>query len=179
VPLVESESQDLADIQASSLHAQRARVDRSSITHLDADTASISHSLVEQVQSAHTELVSCNARRVTSNVAEVRGGFVARLDTSEASLERSNAALLRAGSVNGEHCFGAVTSSSGSITLSGGAVGIVAGRLVRGERMRTLLVLAPHVEGEVTALLDTWRAILCGVVAGLVFFLLRRLLGRS
>jgi hypothetical protein len=179
VPLVDSESRDLTDVQASNVSTQRLRAERSSITHLDADTADIAHSLVEEVQSAHTELVSCNTRHVSSNVTEIKGGFVARLDTGEASADHSNVALLRTGSLTGDHCFEGVVAASGTVTLSGGMTGIIAGRLVRGDRVRALLVLAPRVEGEVTSLMDTRQVILFGVLAGVVLFILRRLLGRS
>jgi hypothetical protein len=88
-------------------------------------------------------------------------------------------ALLRTGSLVADHCLAGVVAASGTVTLSGGMTGVVAGRLVRGDRVRALLVLAPHVEGDVTSLLDTRQVILFGVMVGVVLFILRRLLGHS
>ncbi|HEX9117669.1 MAG TPA: hypothetical protein VGA61_16485 [Anaerolineae bacterium] len=81
-------------------------------------------------------------------------------------MSSSSAALVLADKVALEGGAGLVAAQR--VELNKGMAGLVAGQEVRGDQMRTVLLVAGRVEGEVQTSLDTQQTILAGLIAGLV-----------
>jgi len=99
------------------------------------------------------------------------------VQASEVTLQNSSAGIVRANEVALNGYAGVIVT--GQARLGNTYAGVVAGGEVHGERLETVVLLARHVEGNVSTMLDTRGAVLAGLIGGLlagVFLLLGRLL---
>lgn len=80
-------------------------------------------------------------------------------------MQQSAAGAMRAESVsmNGS----AVVVIAGSVEMGNTYAGVVAGREVRGEKIESLILLSPKVEGNVSTVIDTRGALIVGLLGGL------------
>ena len=71
----------------------------------------------------------------------------------------------------------------GSVEMVNSFAGVVAGREVRGERIQSIFLLSPKVEGNVTTVVDTRGVVIAGLLSGLftglIFLLGQALFGRK
>lgn len=169
------EGENLKDVQVPLVQAQRVRVEGSAIGNIEADIANVERSLVERLQSAHTELRLCAAQAVSGNVVESSSSAVAYIKASEADLQKGAVGLCNTTVLNSELSAIGVVAAQQKTEMRGGLAGIVAARGVHAEGVRALLVVSPRIEGDIRPVLGVGQALVLGVALGLVLFVLRRL----
>jgi hypothetical protein len=97
------------------------------------------------------------------------------VEAGEVILQEGITGFVQAGKASVSGYTGLVVA--GSADVQHGMAGIVAGREVRVEESRTVLLLAQNVNGNVTTLMDNRSALIAGLTGGL-FAGLMLLLGR-
>jgi hypothetical protein len=150
------------------------------------------------VENVHAELVRMHqslARAVRSEDVELNLSAVAAVETGTMKMYQSLAAAAEAKEMTvSESAVGVVQAETlshngasavvlaGSVEFGNAYAGLVAGREVRGDRIESLILLSPRVEGNVTTVMDTRGALIAGMVgglfAGIMLLLGRMLFGR-
>jgi hypothetical protein len=147
------------------------------------------------VQKVDAELVRMNrsaARHIQAEEVEVRQGGVMRVDATSLSVQQGGVSIARASNLKmdnsalliGRAGEAVVESSrvgalySPSVEMKYSHANLLVARQVSGGPVRAIVMLAGKVEGPVRAYLDTPRALLAGLAAGLGFGIVL-LLGRQ
>lgn len=149
------------------------------------------------VENVHAELVrmhQSSARAVRSEDVELNLSAVAAVEAGTMKVYQSLAAAEAKEMTVSESAVGVVQAETlshngasavvlaGSVEFGNAYAGLVAGREVRGERIESLILLSPRVEGNVTTVMDTRGALIAGLVgglfAGIMLLLGRMLFGR-
>ena len=167
----------LTDMQATALSAQRARVRCSAIGELEADTAEIRGSLVERAHAAHSETLGSVVQRSSANVSEIDRSLVGVATADDMSLRMAASLAAKCDSLSVQGGVIGVAVAAGPVDVRG-AAGVVVAPSVSLRGSRALLVLSPRVEGDYTTVLGGRQALLAGLAAGLVIFILQRLFRR-
>jgi hypothetical protein len=151
---------NIAQAEVQSVHAELVRMHQ-------ADAETVTADEVELHQSA--------AGTVKATLVHARQTAIATVHAENVSVEAGAVGFVRAekASTNG---YTAVLAA-GSADVQHSAVGYLAGRDVRAENVRTVVLLARNVQGNVTTTFDARGALIAGLVAGL-FGGLMLLLGR-
>ncbi|MCL4260404.1 MAG: hypothetical protein KJZ52_07240 [Anaerolineales bacterium] len=147
-----------ADVQ--SVHAERVQMHQ-------ADAETITADEVELHQSA--------AGNVKATLVHARQSALGAVRAENVSVEQSAAGFVQAENVSTDSCVGVL--AAGNVEIQHGAVGYMTAHEVRAENVRTTLLLARNVQGDVTTILDARGALIAGLVGGL-FGGLMLLLGR-
>ena len=134
-----------------SVQAELVRASSSQIKRLTAQEVDLRDSIV-----VVAEADTVNARRV--GMAHLEAGNLTLLDGTILAA-RTNSAI-----INGRAAL--VVSDLASI--ENGVTGVLVGRDVRGDRIRTKVLISRNVQGNVETLLDTRSTLMVGMVAGAV-----------
>jgi len=161
-----SQVTNLSRVNADSVRAELVRMHQSAARSIDSEDAELNLSAALNVY----------AGNVTASRSAL--GFV---EAEHTTLQNSAAGAVRSQSASIDGAAAIVVA--GNIELGRAYAGLMAGRSIRGERIETLILLSPRVEGKVTAIVDTRGAVIAGLIsglfAGLMFLLARALFGRK
>ena len=146
-----------------------------------------------EVKSVHAELVRmqhADAEFIRAEEVELQQGAVGTVKATRMSSHKSLIGMVNAGEFHAEASgMGMVQAESASISgytvlvgagsadIHHSSVGYLAARDVKAEGVRTILLLARNVEGNVITTLDTRGVVIAGLIGGL-FGGLMLLLGR-
>ncbi len=157
---------NLQQVSVDSVQAELVRMYLSASKDIKADE-------VDLQQSAAFE---ANAANMNANLSAL--GIV---QSAEITLQNSVVGAVRADNVILTGASGAIIADKiefGNITA-----GWIAGREVKGEKIESVLLISPKVEGNVTTILDTRGVIIAGLISGLftgmILLLGRALFGRK
>lgn len=144
------------------------------------EAVNLTNSTVDKVQAELVRINQSSVSQILANEVEFRQGAVNRIEAQKVDFDsgavfmveadtftlsegavvaaRSNNLVVNEGSVNALY--------SGAAELHHAKAGLLAARQVRGENLQTTILLTGKVEGQVKTVLDTPRAVLAGLVAG-------------
>jgi hypothetical protein len=145
------------------------------------------------VKSVHAELVrmhQADAEFIRAEEVELQQSAVGSMKATRLTAHQSALGMLNAGEAHLEAAFTGMVQAenasvsgytglvaAGSADVHHASVGYLAAREVKAEDVRTILLLARNVEGNVTTTLDTRGVVIAGLIGGL-FGGLMLLLGR-
>ncbi|HNB40995.1 MAG TPA: hypothetical protein PLG52_05820 [Anaerolineales bacterium] len=151
---------NLSQVDVETVNAQLVRMHQSSAGLVTSEDVDMTMSAVAQAKVTNLKLTDSGIAALHADTATVQNSVVGVAQTTELAL-------------NG--VAGAVVA--GSVEFGNAYAGIVAGREVRAERIESLILLSPNVQGNVTTVMDTRGAIIAGLISGL-FAGIMLLLGR-
>ena len=140
----------------------------------------LSNSSAETVQADLVRMHQSGALDVSAEEIELSTSAAGRVRSARVTSHRSLLGAVEAEQVQIDGIAGLVRSQAAGLRGSAGVVlagtaevseahaGLIAGRDVRAGQVKTVVLLASHVEGEVHTQLDTRGAVIAGTVAGLV-----------
>jgi hypothetical protein len=154
-------------------HEAASREDQPQVVNLSyANVDSVQSELVRAHQSAlrsvvaeELELHQSAAARATAQQVNGREAAVGMLQAGEVDLTNSGVGAIRAQSVSLDGRAGLVVTDSAE--LGDTYLGALVSRQVQAERIQSVVLLARHVEGDVSTVIDTQSAVLAGMVGGL------------
>ena len=155
--------------------SQVANLSQVTVETVKAELVRMHQSSAGEIQAEDVELNMSSAASVNSARVSTRTSAIAALQSVEVTTENSVVAAAQAERMSLRGVAGAVMA--GSVELDHSHVGILAGREVRGEQIKTVILLSGKVEGNVTTMMDTRGALIAGLVGGL-FAGIMLLLGR-
>lgn len=148
------------------IDAALVRLDRSVIENVNADEAELSQSLIAQASAERIDIRDSITLSLNADTAYLQGSAQLVAKSRETVVQNSTVGLL----------YG------DRLTLDNARSNIVVARQVTGGPIHTAVLLAGKVEGPVEPVLDTPRALLAGLSAGIAIGLvwwLRSLLSRE
>ncbi|HEX9841064.1 MAG TPA: hypothetical protein VGA72_17070 [Anaerolineales bacterium] len=165
----------------------------------EADQSQVTNISQAEVQSIHADLVrmhQASADTINADEVELEQSAAANVKANHISMHQSAMARVEAGEVLSQNsAMGFVQAQKASVSGYTGAVVaesadvhhgmavFVAGREVRVQDARTILLVGQNVNGNVTTLMDSRSALIAGLVgglfAGLMLLLGRMLFGRD
>lgn len=151
---------NLAQVDVETVNAQLVRMHQSSAGLVNSEDVDMTMSAVAQAKVTNLKLVDSGAALVSAEAATVQNSAVGVAQATELTLNGVSGAVV-----------------AGSVEFGNAYAGIVAGREVRGERIESMILLSPNVQGNVTTVMDTRGAVIAGLVGGL-FAGIMLLLGR-
>lgn len=151
---------NLAQVDVETVNAQLVRMHQSSAGLVNSEDVDMTMSAVAQAKVTNLKLVDSGAALVSAEVATVQNSAVGVAQATELTLNGVSGVVV-----------------AGSVEFGNAYAGIVAGREVRGERIESMILLSPNVQGNVTTVMDTRGAVIAGLVGGL-FAGIMLLLGR-
>jgi len=145
------------------------------------ESVNLTNSTVEKVQAELVRVNQSNVSHIIANEVEFRQGAVNRIEAQKVDFDSGAVLMVEAdtftlsdGTViaaRGNNLIvndGSVTTLySGTAELHNAKAGLLAARHVKGENLQTTILVTGKVDGQVTAVLDTPRAVLAGLVAGI------------
>ena len=154
---------------------QVTTISQADVQSVTAEWVQMHNADAETIVADEVDLRQSAAANVKATLVNAHQSAMATVHAENVSVEAGAVGLVQAekSSTNG---YTAVIAA-GSADVQNSAVGYLVGRDVHAEDVRTILLLARNVEGNVTTTLDTRGALIAGLVGGL-FGGLRLLLGR-
>ncbi len=162
------------------------------------ETPQVVNLVTSNVHEVHADLVRLHqsvARRVEAEETDLHQSSVAQVAASRITAHESAIGMAQAGEIQAANSsIGAARAEIATINGNAGVIfagtarlqntcaGLMAGREVHAERIKTLVLFSTHVEGEVHTTMSTRDAILAGSLGGLLIglaMLLGRFLFRS
>jgi hypothetical protein len=165
-----------ANLSEVSEQSQVANFSHVTVETVKAELVRMHQSSAGEIQAEDVELKMSASANINSARVSTKSSAIAALQSVEVTTENSAVGAAQAERMSLSGVAGAVMA--GSVELDHSHVGILAGREVRGEQIKTMVLLAGKVEGNVTTLMDTRSALIAGLVGGL-FAGIMLLLGRS
>ena len=161
--------------------SQVANLSQVDVQVVKAELVRMHQSSAREIQSEDVELNLSAALNVNSNRVSTKDSAMATVRSVEVNTQTTAIGAARAERMSLHGAAGAVVA--GSVELNNSYVGLVAGREVRGEKIESIILLSPKVEGNVTTVIDTRGALIAGMVgglfAGIMLLLGRMLFGRK
>jgi len=146
--------------------AEAVNLTNSSVEKVQAELVRVNQSSVSQIVANEVEFRQGAVNHIEAQKVDFDSGAVLFIDADTLTLSdgaaiagRSNNLIVNNGSVN--------TLYTGTAELHDAKVGILAARQVNGKNLQSTILLAGTVEGQVTTTLDTPKAVLAGLVAGI------------
>ncbi len=127
------------------------------------ETAHLQQTAVQHLVAQEATLEECAIGKMSAGDVQCRETAIGLLRARNATLNDSMVSALAAREVRSDESIGAM---------------FIAARQVEAPRIETKILLAQHVQGSVTTLLDTPTALLAGAAAGAIFGVLAWLLRR-
>ncbi|NWF65324.1 MAG: hypothetical protein HXY38_13580 [Chloroflexi bacterium] len=152
---------NLANVDVETIHAEMARMHQSSAGSIHSEDVELNLSAAGRVQAANFK---------------ANESFVAVAQAGDVTIQNGVAGAVRAESAALNGVSGVVVA--GSVEFGNAYAGLVAGGEVHSERIESLILLSPRVQGNVTTVIDTRGAVMAGLVGGLFAGMLL-LLGRA
>ena len=131
---------------------------------VQADLVRVHQSGVKEIAAQEVGLHETAVGRVTAATLTAHESAAGVVQAENATFAESGIGAARAETLQLQGNAGVLFSGDASVADS--AVGVLAGRSLRAERVNTVVLLAGEVEGEVQTVLDTRGAILAGLVGG-------------
>jgi hypothetical protein len=161
--------------------SQVTNLSRVNVDSVQAELIRMHQSAAQSIEAEEVELNLSAALEVQTGNVTASGSALGFVETEHATLQNSAAGAVRSQSASIDGAAAVVVA--GNIELGRTYAGVVAGRSIRGERIETLILLSPRVEGNVTTVVDTRGAVIAGLIsglfAGLMFLLGRAIFGRK
>ncbi len=154
---------------------QVANLSHVTLETVKAELVRMHQSSATEIQAEDVELNMSSAANVNSARVSTTTSAIAALQSVEVTTQNSVVGAAQAERMSLSGVAGAVLA--GNVELQNSHVGILAGRKVRGEQIKSVILLAGKVEGNVTTMMDTRGALIAGLVGGL-FAGIMLLLGR-
>jgi len=152
---------NLSQVDVENVKAEMVRMHQSSAEAVISEDADLSISMAAEIHARHTEAKDSIVAYVQTNELTARDSLIVAAQAEEMSLNGVAGVVL-----------------AGGVEFGSAYAGLVAGREIRGERIESVILLSPKVEGNVTTVMDTRTALIAGLVGGL-FAGLMLLLGRA
>ena len=160
---------------------QVTNLTRVDVDAVHAELVRMHQSIAQEIEAEEVELHLSAAFDVKATRATAQEAALGLVHAAEVTLQNSAAGAVRAqnATINGA----AAAVVAGNVEFGNAYAGVVAGCQVRGERIESLILLSPKVEGNVTTVVDTRGAVIAGLVgglfAGLLFLLGQAVFGRK
>ena len=145
------ETVSLTDSRANRIHANQVELHESMANEISASDVDMAQSLAMRIQSEYVEMSNSGVGLLQANTVVGTNAQVLLAQTHELNAE--NASL---GDV-----------SSGSAEIVNGRIGVLLTREVHGEAIQSTILLSGRVDGPVQTVVDTPRAMLIGLTAGI------------
>jgi hypothetical protein len=165
-----------SNLPEASEQPQVANLSQVTVETVKAELVRMHQSSAGEIQAEDVEMNMSSAASINSARVSTKSSAIAALQSVEVTTENSLVGAAQAEQMSLRGAAGAVMA--GSVELDHAHVGILAGREVRGEQIRTVILLSGKVEGNVTTMMDTRSALIAGLVGGL-FAGIMLLLGRG
>ncbi len=154
---------------------QVTNVSQAEVASVQAELVRMHQADAETITAAEVEMDRSAAGNVKSDHLSARQSALGLVDAGEVHVHEGAVGLIKAEKASFNGCTGAIVAGTADVRRS--AVGYLAGRDVHAEDVRTVVLLAKNVQGNVVATLDTRGALIAGLVGGL-FGGMMLLLGR-
>lgn len=139
-----------------------------SVNKIQAELVRMVDSSAQSITASEVEIRQGGAGTIESDRVAIHQGFVARMDADQVDVSSgavgivdTNQAVLNDSKV--------LLMSAGSAELHNTCMGVVFAQQLQGESIQTSFLVSKQVEGSVNTILDTPRAILAGLTAGIAF----------
>jgi hypothetical protein len=143
---------NLSNSRVENVTAELVRANEVTITSVNAQEADVRRSFVSGI----------NANRV-----DARGSNIIAIETDTANLIEGRTGYIRAGHVNISGQAGLIVADTAA--LDGARTLVLASNKVSGQQIRTIILIAGNVQGNVQTMADTRTVILSAAVAGTIF----------
>jgi hypothetical protein len=156
----ESSADPTADIVGQTINLLEARANM-----IDAEQVTMSESMANEIAATQLEMAQSLAVRIHSDRVEMNNSGVGLLQANSVQATNAQALLAQINELKVENgSFGVV--SAGTAEIINGRTALLMSREVHGEAIRSGVLLAGKIEGSVETLIDTPRAMLAGLTAG-------------
>jgi hypothetical protein len=170
----EGKMTDKNEISASE-HPQVTNLSDVDVETVQAELVRMNESFVQTIQSDDVELSKSIGVKVAATNVTVHQSAVGVVQAQEVAMQSGGVVAARAETMSINGLAGVAVGES--VEFGNAYAGVVAAREVRGERIESLILLSPKVEGSVVTVIDTRGALIAGLVGGL-FAGIMLLLGR-
>lgn len=162
-------------------HPQVTNLSQVDVGTIHAELVRMHQSIAETVNSEDVELNISGAVAVNARNVKVQQSLLLAVEAEEMNVDSGVVAVAQAETLSLNGAAGVAVA--GSVDFGNAYAGVVAAREVRGERIESIILLSPKVEGNVTTVMDTRGALIAGMVgglfAGIMLLLGRMLFGRK
>ena len=165
------EPEELPEFESS----QITNISHADVQSVHAEWVQMHQADAETITADEVELHQSAAANVKATLVHARQTALGAVHAENVSVEASAAGFVQAEKTSVSGYTGVIAAGSADVHYS--AVGYLAARDVHAEDVRTILLLARNVQGNVTTTFDTRGAVIAGLIGGL-FGGLMLLLGR-
>jgi hypothetical protein len=165
------EPEELPEFESS----QVTSISQTEVQSVHAELVQMHHADAETITADEVELHQSAAANVKATLVHARQSAMAIVHAENVSVEAGAVGFVQAEKTSVNGYTGLVAAGSADVQHS--AVGYLAARDVHAEDVRTVILLARNLQGNVTTTLDARGAVIAGLIGGL-FGGLMLLLGR-
>jgi hypothetical protein len=166
--------------QAEEVTGEVVSLENVAVEFVKGDLVKAKSAAIGELSATTVELSQTGAQRIDSQTVTVHQGGAGMITADTVDIAQGGVGVVRARDASVAGSVGVVAADTAD--LNGAQAGIVVANNVQGDSMRSFVLLASQVDGNVETVLDTPRAILSGLVAGVAMglvFLVGRLLDRG
>jgi hypothetical protein len=160
---------------------QRDSQDLNEDDEIVADSVNITQAPVGKINAESVRMSGSSAGEIYASEVEIRQGGALKVQAERLDISQSNIANVEAEVAAFDHTFNGFVKAnqvsindgrvsilySGSSELTNSATGMLVANEVRGDSIRSGVLLTSRVTGNVETVLDTPRAMLAGLTAGI------------
>jgi hypothetical protein len=152
--------------QADDLAGKVASLTDAKAGTINADQVTMTESMASDISASDVDMAQSLAMRIQSEFVEMSNSGAGLLQANTVVGTNAQIILAQANELNAENAsFGIVTS--GTAEIVNGRMGLLMAREVHGEAIKSTILLSGKVQGTVETLVDTPRAMLMGLTAGI------------
>jgi hypothetical protein len=166
--------------QGSNLGEEASSNEGLSPQKVSADEVKISQTAVDSIKADYVYLEQSGAEKVVAGELEITQGGLGRVEAQQVIMRQAGAGIVESASVDIKNGGSLIVRSqdvlmrqsgsgavfSDALTMHSSQAGVVVGQNVQGDLIKTSILLAGQVDGPVETTLDTPRALLAGLTAG-------------
>ena len=168
--------------QPDDLVDEAVRLTESKANTINADQVTMAESMASEINAREVDMAQSLAMRIQSDTVELNNSGVGLLQANTVAATNAQVMVAQINQLNAENVSLGVVSA-GTAEIVNGHTGVLMTRELHGEAIRSTVLLAGKVDGNVETVLDTPRAMLVGLTAGiaigLVFLVSNVLLRRK
>ncbi len=138
-----------------------------SVEKVNAELARVHQSGVKEIVAQEVGVHQAGVGRLTASTVSAHEIGAGSIQAEDATFENSGVVAARAGTLQLKGEGGILLANEAAVSDS--MVSVLAARSVRAERVRSVVLLAGNVDGDVETSLDTRGAAIVGLIGGLVF----------
>jgi hypothetical protein len=154
----------------------------SKVNNINADQITLSESMARNISAKDVDMAQSLAMRIQSEYVEMNNSGAGLVQANTVVGTNTQVMLAQANELNVENASLGV-ALAGTADVVNGRVGLLMTRELHGEAIQSTILLSGRVDGDVQTVLDTPRAMLVGLTAGiaigLVFLISSLLLKRK